>query len=113
MRQRHQKFENTPYALEPNCKEARAACATCRPCSGWRAPPASASAGTSSRKNGLATPFEVQQIKRNEALLQLIRARLHVIAGRREDRLVFDLQTAVAASFGYVGESQRKRAAKR
>ena len=34
-------------------------------------------------------------------LLKLIRARLHVIAGRREDRLVFDLQTAVAETFGY------------
>jgi [protein-PII] uridylyltransferase len=31
----------------------------------------------------------------------LIRARLHLISGRREDRLVFDLQTAVAESFGY------------
>jgi [protein-PII] uridylyltransferase len=31
----------------------------------------------------------------------MIRARLHAIAGRREDRLVFDLQTAVAESFGY------------
>ena len=52
-------------------------------------------------KNGLATPFEVLQIKRNEATLSLIRARLHVVANRREDRLVFDLQTAVAESFGY------------
>ena len=42
-------------------------------------------------KNGLATPFEVRQIKRNEALLSLSRARLHVTANRREDRLVFDL----------------------
>jgi [protein-PII] uridylyltransferase len=34
-------------------------------------------------------------------LLSLIRARLHILARRREDRLVFDLQTAVAESFGY------------
>jgi hypothetical protein len=45
--------------------------------------------------------FEVKQLQRNEGLLKLIRARLHMIAGRREDRLVFDLQTAVAESFGY------------
>jgi UTP:GlnB (protein PII) uridylyltransferase len=30
MQQRHVKYEDTPYALEPNCKEAPAACATCR-----------------------------------------------------------------------------------
>jgi len=34
MRHRHQKFENTPYALEPNCKESPAACATSRPSCG-------------------------------------------------------------------------------
>jgi [protein-PII] uridylyltransferase len=51
--------------------------------------------------SGLATAFEVRQIERNEALLCLVRARLHAIAGRHEDRLVFDLQTAVAESFGY------------
>jgi [protein-PII] uridylyltransferase len=40
--------------------------------------------------------------------LKLIRARLHAVAGRREDRLVFDLQTAVADSFGLVtGRGQR------
>ena len=40
MRQRHTKFENTPYALEPNCKESQVACATCRSSSGWPRPPA-------------------------------------------------------------------------
>src|SRR6185436_14369200 len=50
---------------------------------------------------GLITPFEVKQLQRNEGVLKLIRARLHMVAGRREDRLVFDLQTAVAESFGY------------
>ena len=52
-------------------------------------------------RRGLATPLEAQQIERNEAVLSVIRARLHALARRREDRLVFDLQTAVAESFGY------------
>lgn len=95
MRQRHNKFENTPYSLEPNCKESWAACATCRWCFGWRAAGLGKSWDELAR-SGLATAFEVRQIKTNEALLSLIRARLHVISGRREDRLVFDLQTAVA-----------------
>ncbi|MEP6721925.1 MAG: [protein-PII] uridylyltransferase [Variovorax sp.] len=108
MRHRHQKFENTPYALEPNCKESPGGLRDLQAIL-WM----TKAAGFGQRwddlaKNGLATAFEVQQIKRNEALLSLIRARLHVIANRREDRLVFDLQTAVAATFGYEGESQRK-----
>ena len=51
------------------------------------------------------TNFEVRQLKHNEALLRLIRARLHLLTNRREDRLVFDLQTAVAQTFGFATES--------
>ncbi len=101
LRQRHTKFEDTPYSLEPNCKEspgglrdlqvilwvAKAA----RLGDNWKA----------LAQNGLATAFEVRQIQRNEALLLQIRARLHLLAKRREDRLIFDLQNAVAESFGY------------
>ena len=108
MRHRHQKFDDTPYALEPNCKESPGGLRDLQTIL-WM----SKAAGFGKRwddlaKNGLATPFEVRQIKHNEALLSQIRARLHIVAQRREDRLVFDLQTAVAATFGYVGESQRK-----
>ena len=101
LRQRHNKFENTPYALEPNCKESPGGLRDLQVIL-WVAKAAGFGrswdelAGT-----GLATRFEVRQIKRNEALLSLIRARLHLVAHRREDRLVFDLQTAVAESFGF------------
>lgn len=101
MRQRHTKYENTPYALEPNCKESPGGLRDLQLIQ-WVA--RAAGLGSNWRElaaSGLATPFEVQQIERNEALLFLIRARLHALAGRREDRLVFDLQTAVAETFGY------------
>ena len=102
MRQRHTKFENTPYSLEPNCKESPGGLRDLQVVI-WvaRAARFGKSWDELARK-GLATAFEARQIKHNEALLSLIRARLHVIANRREDRLVFDLQTAVAESFGYV-----------
>ena len=101
MRQRHNKFEDTPYSLEPNCKESSGGLRDLQVIL-WvaRAAGLGKSWDDLARK-GLATAFEVRQIKANEALLSLIRARLHLIAGRREDRLVFDLQTAVAESFGY------------
>ncbi len=103
MRQRHNKFENTPYSLEPNCKESPGGLRDLQIIL-WVAKAAGFGKNWDElARNGLATAFEVKQIKRNEALLRLIRARLHLIAQRREDRLVFDLQTAVADSFGYGG----------
>ena len=101
MRQRHTKFENTPYSLEPNCKESPGGLRDLQVIL-WVAKAAGLGKSWDElARKGLATAFEARQIKRNEELLSLIRARLHVIANRREDRLVFDLQTAVAESFGY------------
>ncbi len=104
LRQRHTKFEDTPYALEPNCKESPGGLRDLQIIL-WvaRAAGLGKSWDELARK-GLATALEARQIKRNEALLSLIRARLHVISKRREDRLVFDLQTAVAESFGFAAE---------
>ncbi|HEY8048901.1 MAG TPA: [protein-PII] uridylyltransferase, partial [Ramlibacter sp.] len=104
MRQRHTKFEDTPYALEPNCKESPGGLRDLQVIL-WVAKAAGlGSSWDELARNGIATPFEARQVKANEALLSLIRARLHIIANRREDRLVFDLQTAVAESFGYRNE---------
>ncbi|MFT6698369.1 MAG: [protein-PII] uridylyltransferase [Polaromonas sp.] len=105
LRQRHNKFEDTPYALEPNCKESPGGLRDLQVVL-WVARAAGLGKSWDDlARNGLATAFEVRQIKSNEALLSLIRARLHVLAGRREDRLVFDLQTAVAESFGYLSQA--------
>jgi len=102
MRQRHIKFDDTPYSLEPNCKESPGGLRDLQVLI-WIARAAGLGKTWKALANrGLITPFESRQLQRNEGLLTLIRARLHVVAGRREDRLVFDLQTAVAESFGYV-----------
>jgi len=101
LQQRHSKFEDTPYALEPNCKESPGGLRDLHVIL-WVAKAAGLGNDWNAlAKAGLATAFEVKQIKRNEAMLRLIRARLHLLAGRREDRLVFDLQNSVAQSFGY------------
>ena len=101
MRQRHVKYEDTPYALEPNCKESPGGLRDLQVVI-WVARAAGLGRTWAElAANGLITPFEVKQLQRNEGVLKLIRARLHMVAGRREDRLVFDLQTAVAESFGY------------
>ncbi|KRI00509.1 [protein-PII] uridylyltransferase [Curvibacter sp. PAE-UM] len=105
MQQRHNKFEDTPYALEPNCKESPGGLRDLQIIL-WVAQAAGyGKSWDELARTGLATPFEVRQLKRNEAMLELIRLRLHLIAGRREDRLVFDLQTAVANTFGYSSDT--------
>ena len=106
MRQRHNRHENTPYSLEPNCKESPGGLRDLQVIL-WVAKAAGlGKTWDELARKGLATSFEVRQIKRNEALISLIRARLHLLSGRREDRLVFDLQTAVAETFGYKAESE-------
>jgi len=105
MRQRHTKFEDTPYALEPNCKESPGGLRDLQVIL-WVARAAGLGHSWDALvRQGLATKLEARQIKRNEALLSLIRARLHLQAKRREDRLVFDLQTSVAEGFGYQAET--------
>ena len=50
---------------------------------------------------GLITPAEARAVcARRSGSCRTLRIRLHYLAGRREDRLVFDLQTALAAQFG-------------
>ena len=101
LRQRHTKFEDTPYSLEPNCKESPGGIRDLQAVL-WVAKAAQLGRNWAAlERSGLATRFEIHQIQRNESLLFLIRARLHMVANRREDRLVFDLQTPVAESFGY------------
>ena len=108
MRQRHLKYEDTPYSLEPNCKESPGGLRDLQMVI-WVA--RAAGLGKTWREleaKGLITPFESKQLQRNEGLLRLIRARLHMVADRREDRLVFDLQTAVAESFGYQASADQR-----
>ncbi|MDB5818508.1 MAG: bifunctional uridylyltransferase/uridylyl-removing protein, partial [Rhizobacter sp.] len=108
MRQRHQKYEDTPYSLEPNCKESPGGLRDLQTVM-WvaRAAGLGRTWGELAAK-GLITAFEVKQLQRNEGLMKAIRARLHIVAGRREDRLVFDLQTPVAESFGYVNTRDQR-----
>jgi [protein-PII] uridylyltransferase len=108
MAQRHNKFENTPYSLEPNCKESPGGLRDLQVIL-WLAK--AAGFGSNWKElaaNGLATPFEAKQLRRNETVLSDIRIRLHIAAKRREDRLVFDLQTQVALSMGFDLKSSRK-----
>jgi len=108
MRQRHVKYEDTPYSLEPNTKESPGGLRDLHVVL-WSARAAGLGrdwAGIAA--GGLATADEVRAVRRSERTIRRIRACLHVLAGRREDRLVFDLQAQVAAMLGLHDASARQ-----
>ncbi len=106
--QRHAKHQDAAYALEPNLKEAPGGLRDlqtiqwiARACGlGWR--------WRQLQRRGLLLPAEAGQLARHELLLQDLRVRLHNLAGRREDRIVFDYQSALAEQCGFRGSPVRR-----
>lgn len=108
MRQRHAKFQDTPYSLEPNIKESPGGLRDLQLIL-WIS--RAAGFGSSWREldlRGLITEREARELRRNEGFLKTLRARLHVIAKRRQDILVFDLQTPLAESFGFQATATKR-----
>jgi [protein-PII] uridylyltransferase len=108
LQQRHVKYEDTPYSLEPNCKESPGGLRDLQVIL-WVAK--AAKLGNSWKElaeHGLITATEAHQLKRNERAFKDIRIRLHIHAGRREDRLIFDVQTAIAETFGFKTTESRR-----
>lgn len=106
--QRYNRFNHTPYAVEPNCKESPGGLRDLQTII-WIA----LASGLGTRWNelakyGLITAEEVRALKKNERFLQQVRIRLHYIAGRREDRLIFDHQEALARAFGLKATKARR-----
>ena len=107
MRQRHQKYEDTPYSLEPNCKESPGALRDLQVVAWISRAAGFGQAWVSLVRAGVIEPLEASQLQRYERLLKRIRAWLHILSGRREDRLIFDLQPAVAQAMHLKGEGPR------
>jgi [protein-PII] uridylyltransferase len=100
MRLRHAKFEDTAFSLEPNCKESPGGLRDLQVIL-WVAKAAGlANSWSQLATRGLITQTEARQLMEKERAFKDIRVRLHLHAGRREDRLVFDVQTPIAESFG-------------
>jgi len=107
--QRYGKFQDSPYSLEPNLKEAPGGLRDLQAIL-WIG--RSAGLGdnwTQLAARGLITAAEARQLASYQKFLNALRVRLHYMAGRREDRLLFDYQSGLAAQFGYV-DTPSKRA---
>lgn len=108
LRQRHSRFQDSPYSLEPNIKESPGGLRDLQVIR-WIA--TALGVGTSWKAleaKGLLTPEESKQLQQQQTVLLNLRAQLHLLANRREDRLVFDLQNRLAAQLGLEATKGRR-----
>jgi [protein-PII] uridylyltransferase len=99
--QRHAKHQDSPYSLEPNLKEAPGGLRDLQTIQWIARASGMGHSWNNLVAHGLLERHEARQLARNEAAFQDMRIRLHYVAGRREDRIVFDFQNALATQFGY------------
>ncbi|MEY3551444.1 MAG: hypothetical protein RL520_2112 [Pseudomonadota bacterium] len=112
MQQRHSKFDNSPYSLEPNCKESPGGLRDLQMLLWLTKASGLGSTWQDLSARGMVTALEMRQLKRNENLLSLLRWRLHWSARRREDRLVFDMQSTLAIELGLAADTQDAKRAR-
>lgn len=98
---RHHRFHDTAYNLEPNVKGSPGGLRDIQMI-GWVAKRhfgASTLAELVDHK--FLTSGQLRRLKEGEQFLWRIRYALHILTGRREDRLLFDHQTRLAEMLGY------------
>ncbi|MBI3149840.1 MAG: [protein-PII] uridylyltransferase [Betaproteobacteria bacterium] len=106
--QRHVRFHDTAYNLEPNLKESPGGLRDLQTVL-WVARAAGIAKSWSQLiRAGLLKRDEAQLLARHEHFICHLRIRLHYLAGRREDRLVFDLQPRLAADLGVKDTAHRR-----
>lgn len=98
---RHHRFHDTAYNLEPNVKSSPGGLRDIQTI-GWVA---KRHFGADSLdelvKHNFLTRGELRKLKAAQAFLWRVRFALHLLTGRREDRILFDYQIKLAQMFGY------------
>ncbi len=98
---RHGKYHDTAYNLEPNIKEGPGGLRDIHMV-GWVAKRHFGADNLHGLvAQGFLTEGEHNALMRGQYFLWDVRFALHVLAGRREDRLLFDYQVTLAEQFGY------------
>ena len=104
---RHARYQDTGYNLEPNIKESPGGLRDIQMI-GWVAK-RHFGADTLAElvDHGFLTEEEYRLLHEGQAFLWQVRFGLHVLAKRREDRLLFDYQRELARQFGYQDTPQK------
>ena len=107
--QRNGKFNDTAYNLEPNLKESRGGLRDIQMI-GWVAKRHfNAHSLHDLVKENFLLEDELKTLLEGQHLLWRIRCSLHYLAGRREDRLLFDYQRDLANEFGFKDKAENSR----
>ena len=98
---RHHRYHDTAYNLEPNVKASPGGLRDIQTI-GWVAKRHfGAETLDELVGHGFLTASELRKLRAAQAFLWKVRFALHVLTGRREDRLLFDHQIRLAQMFGY------------
>ncbi len=98
---RHRRYHDTAYNIEPNIKESPGGLRDIHMV-GWVAKRHfNAETLHDLVDIGFLTEAEYEELMQGQYFLWDVRFALHASSGRREDRLLFDLQTSLANQFGY------------
>ena len=108
--ERHVRYQETPYALEPNCKESPGGLRDLQVILWISRTAGLGDSWSDLARRGFITRGEARQLKGLETFLRHLRIRLHHLTGRREDRLLFDHQEAIARQFGIAAGRTRRAA---
>ena len=108
-RARAARFHTNAYRLEPNVKESRGGLRDFQTLA-WMCRRQFGRPGLEPLvENGLLEPAELRTLTEGLELLWRVRYLLHHLAGRLEDRLLFDYQREVAHALGYAEEESGAR----
>jgi [protein-PII] uridylyltransferase len=106
--QRHARFLDADYNLEPNLKESPGGLRDLQTVA-WIMRATGIGTRWSDLVNiGLISPSEARQITRHDRLLQRLRTHLHYLSKRREDRLEFEFQTLLAERMNIKASAHRR-----
>ena len=103
-KRRYRKYHETAYNLEPNVKEGSGGLRDLQTIAWVAKRYFAARTWHDLVKHGFLTEGEYQELLDCQYFLWQVRFALHVLNGRREDRLLFDYQRRLATEFGYQDE---------
>ncbi|WP_430459736.1 [protein-PII] uridylyltransferase [Thalassolituus sp. LLYu03] len=108
LRDRHKKHNDSEYNLEPNVKNSPGALRDIQTISWVTMRHFGQGSLSALEERGFLTPFERERLQRSLTFLWQVRYALHMLSGREEDRLLFDLQREIADLLGFEDDKKQR-----